>query len=268
MGSRGTPLIVGVDVGGSGIKAAAVDTATGRLATPRVRVATPVPATPDAVAAATAALVAGVAPGRPAGIGVPAVVRDGTALTAANIDPAWVGAPVERLFADRLGRRCAVVNDADAAGIAEMRFGAGCDAPGTVLVLTLGTGIGSALFVDGTLVPNTELGHLELGGVDAESRAAASARDREGLSWKRWAKRLDRYLRHVEDLLWPDLVILGGGASKAPERFMPHLGPHRARIVPAVLGNQAGIVGAALWAREHGAAAARRPAARGPATPG
>lgn len=254
-------LIVGIDVGGSGIKAAVVDTGSGALVTPRVKVSTPSPSTPEAVIAATAGLIADMEPAV-AGIGFPAVVAGGDTLTAANVHPAWVGAQAEAIFTEGLGRPCAVINDADAAGLAEMRFGAGRDAKGTVLLLTLGTGIGSALFVDGHLVPNTELGHLELAGVDAETRAASSAREREGLSWKRWARRLNEYLRHVEGLLWPDLVILGGGVSKEPERFMPYLELRRGRIVPAALGNAAGVVGAALHAQERGLVPARTRARR------
>jgi polyphosphate glucokinase len=250
--------LLGVDVGGSGIKAAVVDIDRGALAGERVRVATPQPATPSAVADATADLVRDIAPGAPAGIGVPAVVCDGTTLTAANVDQAWLGAPAERIFSQALGRACALVNDADAAGLAEMRFGAGRDERGVVLMLTLGTGIGSALFVDGTLVPNTELGHLELDGEEAEARASAAARDREGLSWGRWARRLDAYLRHVEVLFWPDLVIIGGGVSKKPEKFMPLLTPRRARIAAASMGNAAGVVGAALVAAERGLTAPAR----------
>jgi polyphosphate glucokinase len=259
--------IVGIDIGGSGIKAGVVDSERGELVGERLRIATPDPASPDAVARATAELVDGLAPGAPVGIGFPAVVCDGTTLTAANVDPAWIGMAAEDLFSTALGRPCAMVNDADAAGLAEVRFGAGRGVGGVVLVLTLGTGIGSALFVNGALVPNTELGHLELHGVDAETRAAASARKREGLSWESWARRLDAYLAHVEALFWPDLVILGGGVSKQPERFLPLLTPRRATVVAASLGNRAGVVGAALFAWERGLAStspapARRRGAR------
>jgi len=256
--------LLGVDVGGTGIKAAVVDTRRGVLSGERIRVPTPQPSTPAAVAGATAGLVEGLVPGAPAGIGFPAVVCDGTTLTAANVDPAWVGAPAESIFSEALGRECAVVNDADAAGLAEMRFGAGRGERGVVLMLTLGTGIGSALFVDGTLVPNTELGHLELGGEEAEARASAVAREREELSWKRWASRLNAYLLHVEGLLWPDLVIVGGGVSRKQEKFLPLLTPRRARLAVAAMGNAAGVVGAALVAasRAEGAPASGIRAAR------
>ena len=236
----------GIDVGGSGIKGAPVDLDTGRRARARERVPTPQPSTPDAVVAAVADLLREAAPGR-VGVTLPSVVVDGTALTAANIDPSWVGTDVRGLIAGATGREVVVANDADAAGLAEVRFGAARDVPGTVLVLTLGTGIGSALFRDGALVPNTELGHLELDGADAEVRAADAARKREDLSWADWAARLQRYLAHVDLLLRPDLVVLGGGVSKKAEHWLPLLDV-RPRLVPAALKNDAGIVGAALLA--------------------
>ena len=236
----------GIDVGGSGIKGAPVDLDTGRLARARERVPTPQPSTPDAVVAAIADLLREAAPGR-VGVTLPSVVVDGTALTAANIDPSWVGTDVRALVAEATGREVVVANDADAAGLAEVRFGAARDVPGTVLVLTLGTGIGSALFTGGALVPNTELGHLELDGADAEVRAADAARKREDLSWADWAARLQRYLAHVDLLLRPDLVVLGGGVSKKAEHWLPLLDV-RPRLVPAALKNDAGIVGAALLA--------------------
>lgn len=247
--------LLGIDVGGSGIKAAVVDTDRGALATDRIRIATPDPSTPHAVARATAKLVNDLCPGVAAGIGFPAVVRAGVTLTAANVDAGWRGAPAQEIFTTALGRPCVVVNDADAAGLAEMRFGAGRNQNGVVLMLTLGTGIGSALFVDGTLVPNTELGHLEIGGKKAEARAAASVRERENLSWEAWAARLATYLDHVEGLFWPDLVILGGGVSKRPEKFIRFLRARHARLVVASMGNAAGVVGAALVAREQGGTA-------------
>jgi polyphosphate glucokinase len=188
----------------------------------------------------------------PVGNVFPAAVQDGITLTAANVDRAWIGSPAQALFSSALGRPVVVLNDADAAGLAEMRFGAGRGVDGVVLLLTLGTGIGSALFVDGRLVPNTELGHLELHGKDAELRASAAVRDLKRLSWKAWAARLDEYLRMVERLFYPDLIILGGGVSKDAGRFMPLL-TARSRVVPATLRNEAGIVGAALWAAERAA---------------
>jgi polyphosphate glucokinase len=177
------------------------------------------------------------------------VVRNGVAASAANIDDTWIGADAEQVIGQATGRRTTVLNDADAAGVAEQRFGAAQDRDGVVIVLTLGTGIGSAILIDGRLLPNTELGHLEIDGHDAESRAAASVRESHDLSWHKWAKRLDRYLHHVEDLFSPDLFVLGGGVSKKHDRFVPLLTVDTA-VVPATLRNRAGIVGAALRADE------------------
>ncbi|HWG93602.1 MAG TPA: ROK family protein [Mycobacteriales bacterium] len=238
----------GVDVGGSGVKGAPVDLALGALAAERVRVPTPQPATPDAVVDVVAEVLerAGAPEGR-FGLTLPAVVTGGVARTAANIDPAWVGTDVAALVRERTGREAVVVNDADAAGLAEARYGAARGVDGVVLVLTLGTGIGSALVADGHLVPNTELGHLELDGADAESRAADSAREREDLSWEEWAARLQRYLEHVDGLLWPDVVVLGGGVSKKAHKWLPLL-EVRPELRVAALRNDAGIVGAALLA--------------------
>ena len=241
--------MIGIDIGGSGIKAAIVETETGELTTPRVRVETPQPSTPKAVAKTTAKLVADLPGELSAGIGFPAVVLRGVVKTAANIDAAWIDTQADTLFADALGRSLVVGNDADAAGLAEMRFGAGRGEQGTVLMLTLGTGIGSALFRDGTLVPNTELGHLQVRGKDAEHRAAASIKERKGLSWHAWGKLLAEYLETVDALFSPDLVILGGGISKDADRFIGEL-PKRVRCVPAALQNRAGIVGAAMLAAE------------------
>jgi polyphosphate glucokinase len=241
--------VIGIDVGGSGIKAAVVDTATGELTAPRIRVETPRPATPRAVAQATAGVVAQLPRGLPAGIGFPSAVLSGVVRTAANIDASWIDVPVGELFADALGRPVVVGNDADVAGLAEMRFGAGRGERGTVLMLTLGTGIGSALFRDGVLVPNTEFGHLQIRGKDAERRAAASIKERKNLSWTAWGKLLSEYLGVIESLLWPDLVIIGGGISKDADRFLGEL-PARVRCVPAALLNRAGIVGAAALASE------------------
>jgi polyphosphate glucokinase len=252
-------LAIGVDVGGSGIKAAVVDVAAGRLHGDRIRVATPTPATPDAVVASVARLVArvGKAAGDrslPVGVTVPAVVIDGITRSAANIDPGWVDFPVAAALRQALKRSALVLNDADAAGIAEMRFGAGAGEPGTVIVLTLGTGVGSAIFHDGHLVPNTELGHMEIRGRAAERRSAAAVRTRRGLSWKAWATDLDEHLQAIDTLFSPDLMVLGGGVSKRSERFIPRL-TVRPRIVPAALLNDAGIVGAAMaaaWATDAG----------------
>jgi len=255
--------MIGIDVGGTGIKAAVVETTSGELVTERVRVPTPQPATPKSVAKATAGLVAELPRALHAGIGFPAVIIEGVVRTAANIDPSWIDTPAEKLFADALGRSLAMGNDADAAGLAEMRFGAGRGQAGTVLMLTLGTGIGSALFRDGVLVPNTELGHLQVRGKDAERRAAASIRVSKGLSWHAWSKRVAEYVDIIDALLWPDLVIIGGGISKEADKFIDAL-PSRVKCVPALLQNQAGIVGAAMLAAEAPRLSAR-PASAGAA---
>lgn len=245
--------ILGIDIGGSGIKGAPVDLDEGEFTRDRVRIDTPKKSTPEAVADLVVELVdqlAGdVEDGTPVGITVPAVVDHGVVRTAANIDKSWIDTDADALFTERLGRPVHVVNDADAAGVAEMHYGAGKDNTGVVLLTTLGTGIGSALFLRGELLPNTELGHLELDGHDAETRAASSVRDEEDLSWKEWAKRLQRYYSHVEALLWPDLIIVGGGVSKKADKFLPLL-DLRAPIVPAQLRNDAGIIGAA-WYTAH-----------------
>jgi polyphosphate glucokinase len=244
----------GIDIGGSGIKGAPVDLVAGEFTDDRLRIPTPQPSTPDAVADVVAQIVGefGKKSGDlPIGVTFPAVIQHGIARTAANVDQSWIGVDVDALFTEKLGRPVHVVNDADAAGVAEARYGAARGTHGTVFVATLGTGIGSVLLIDGKLVPNTELGHLEIDGHDAESRAADSARDREDLSWEKWAARLQRYFSVVEDLFWPDLIVVGGGVSKKSERFLPllHL---RAPIVPAQLRNDAGIIGAASLAHELG----------------
>jgi polyphosphate glucokinase len=239
-------VVIGVDVGGSGIKAAPVGLAAGSFTRDRIRIPTPQPATPDAVARVVATLAADFGGDGPLGVTLPAVVRSGIVQTAANIDPAWLGIDAGELLGAATGRTVRVVNDADAAGVAEMRFGAGRDTRGVVLMITLGTGIGSALFNDGVLVPNAELGHLPLHG-DAEVWAAESAREREDLTWKQWAKRLQKYFRLVERLVWPDLIIVGGGVSKKADKFLPLI-ELDTPLVPAQLLNDAGIVGAALFA--------------------
>lgn len=249
-------IAIGVDVGGSGIKAAAVNVADGTMLTERLRIPTPEPSTPDAVVRAIGRLVVRLstkvgAPTAPVGVGIPSVVIDGVSKTAANIDAGWAGFDAEAALRRVLDDHPVfVLNDADAAGTAEMRFGAGVGEPGTVLVLTLGTGVGSALFSDGRLVPNLELGHMEIRGRDAEKRSAAAARVRRGLSWKAWAADLDEHLAAIDRLFSPNLFIIGGGVSKRADRFLPRLtvGP---RIVPAVLLNDAGIVGAAMAAAER-----------------
>ena len=243
------PAAFGIDIGGSGIKGAPVDLVVGEFSADRLRIPTPQPSTPAAVAATVAELVASfhLPADLPIGVTFPAVIQHGIARSAANVDPAWIGTDVRAVIAAATGRRVLAVNDADAAGYAETVYGAARDQDGVVLVVTLGTGIGSCLVVDGTLVPNTELGHLQIDGHDAESRAADSAREREGLSWSAWAERLQRYFRVAEDLFWPDLIVVGGGVSKKHQHFLPLL-DLRTPIVPAALRNAAGIVGAAALA--------------------
>ena len=238
---------IGIDVGGSGIKAAVVDVAAGAFVGDRVRVDTPQPATPDAVVGATRDLIAGFPDDLPVGIGFPAPVVDGTTMTAANVDAGWVGAPARELFTRALGRPVVVLNDADAAGVGESRHGAARDVAGVVLLLTLGTGIGSALITDGVLAPNTEFGHLQVRGKDAEHRAAASVREDKGLSWAEWAGHLSEVITAMDRLLWPDLVILGGGVSRKADRFVPLLDV-RPPVRAAALENRAGIIGAACLA--------------------
>jgi polyphosphate glucokinase len=239
--------VLGIDVGGSGIKGAPVDVATGKLLAGRLRIETPQPSVPASVASTIKAVVDHFGWTGPLGCTVPAVVTNGIVRTAANIDPSWIGTDGRGLIESVTGLPTVLLNDADAAGVAEMTFGAGRGEPGSVIMVTLGTGIGSALFRDGILVPNTELGHLQIRGKDAEMRAAASVRDRKKLSWPDWAKYVDEYLDTLEALLWPDLVIIGGGVSTKFERFGPHLST-RVRVVPATMGNEAGIAGAALVA--------------------
>jgi polyphosphate glucokinase len=249
-----TGIGFGIDIGGSGIKGAPVNLAFGRFTTDRQRVDTPQPSLPKAVAEVVSGIVTGFGEAsgtQPVGVTFPAVIQHGVARTAANVDPSWIGTDVDTLLTRQLGRSVHVVNDADAAGFAEARFGAARDVQGVVFMATLGTGIGSALIVDGKLVPNTELGHIEIGGKDAETRTADSVRDVEGLTWEHWAKRLQRYFSAIERLLWPDLIIVGGGVSKKSDKFLPLL-ELRTPIVPAALRNDAGIIGAALLAAELG----------------
>lgn len=238
---------IGIDVGGSAIKAAVVDLSAGELVGERVRVDTPRPATPDAVIAAAREAIAEFPPDLPVGVGFPAPVVGGVTTTAANVDPAWVGAPAHDLLAAGLGRPVALLNDADAAGLAEARFGAAAEVAGVVIMLTLGTGIGSALIHDGVLVPNTELGHLQVGGAEAERMASAVVRMRDGLSWQEWAGRLSEVIRAIDGLLWPDLVLIGGGVSSRADHFVPLLDV-RPPVRVAALRNRAGIIGAAARA--------------------
>ncbi len=237
----------GIDIGGTGIKGAPVDLAQGVLAGERVRIPTPQPATVPAVLDTVVAVVEQAGWDGPLGCTFPGIVRHGVVGSAANVDHSWIGTDLAAELSGRLGHAVTVLNDADAAGIAEMRFGAGRGVAGVVLIATLGTGIGTALFVDGRLVPNTEFGHLEIDGYDAEKRAASSVKTNEGLSYKEWSKRLQRYFSHVEALLSPDLIIVGGGISKKAAKFLPRL-DLQAPIVPAQLLNQSGIVGAAVSA--------------------
>ncbi|MEV4431764.1 polyphosphate--glucose phosphotransferase [Streptomyces sp. NPDC049555] len=239
----------GVDIGGSGIKGAPVDPVRGELVQERFKVLTPHPATPQAVAEGVRQVVGHFGrPGGPVGVTFPGVVVDGRTRTAANVDKSWVGTDAAALLGEALGVPVAVLNDADAAGLAEMTHGAGKGRTGTVVVLTFGTGIGSALFSGGRLVPNTELGHLELQGHDAETRASTRAKEEEDLTWGRWAKRVGRYLAHVEMLLSPELFVIGGGVSRKAEKFLPLIEGVSAEVVPARLQNNAGIVGAAMAA--------------------
>ncbi len=237
---------LGIDIGGSGIKAAPVDVATGKLLAERQKILTPRPAVPDAIADVVKQLNTAFHWSGPVGITFPGVVTDGIIRTAANLDRSWIGVDAGTLFDKATGNPVRVLNDADAAGIAEMTFGAGVGENGTVLMLTLGTGIGSALFAQGVLVPNTEFGHIEINGRDAEARASEHAKVLHDLSWGKWAGHVDEYLQHVEALVWPSLFIVGGGISKESEKFVPRLTGIRARIVPAALRNDAGIVGAAM----------------------
>ena len=242
--------VLGIDIGGTGIKGAPVDTRSGQLLADRHRILTPHPATPDAVTDVVAELAEFFDWTGPTGATFPAVVKDGVARTAANVDPAWIGTDAAARFSKAIGGNVTVVNDADAAGVAEMTFGAGKGRRDLVIMITLGTGIGSALFIDGVLVPNTEFGHIEVDGEDGEKRASAAAREREELSYPHWAKRVDRYLDVLEASLWPDLIIVGGGVSKKADKWVPLL-TTRTPVVPAELQNDAGIVGAALAAAEH-----------------
>jgi polyphosphate glucokinase len=242
--------VLGIDIGGTGIKGAPVDVAAGTMLDERRKIATPKPATPDAVADVVREVAGSFGWTGVTGATFPGVVTNGIVRTAANVDHAWIGTDAAALFADALGTDTVVtvLNDADAAGIAEMTFGAGKGEHGTVLMLTFGTGIGSALFIGGQLVPNTEFGHIEIRGHDAEKRASEQAKVLHDMSWSKWAGRVEEYLQHMEALLSPDLIIVGGGISKESEKWVPLLNGIRAKIVPAGLQNDAGIVGAAMAA--------------------
>ena len=244
----------GIDIGGTGIKGAPVDLATGKLVTARKKIATPHPATPEAVTEVVKEVAQSFGWTGAAGATFPGVVVNGTIRTAANVDKSWIGTDAAGLFGKAIGTGVAVLNDADAAGIAEMTFGAGVGVQGTVLMLTFGTGVGSALFVDGVLVPNTEFGHIEIRGKDAEKRASERGKTDHGWGWKDWTDRVSEYLQHLEALLSPGLIIVGGGISRESEKWVPLLTGVQAKIVPAALHNDAGIVGAAMAAGSSAAA--------------
>jgi polyphosphate glucokinase len=240
---------LGIDVGGSGIKGAPVDLTTGALLAGRVRIKTPKKAEPNPVAEVVKEIAQSFNWKGPVGIGFPAPIKGGVAMMAANISPKWIGVNADDLFTKITGCDCTMINDADAAGLAEMTFGAGRGQPGTVIMLTLGTGIGTAIFHGGKLLPNAEFGHLDMNGKEAEHRASDAVRQREDLSWKKYSKRLNKYLTAMEKLFWPDLFIVGGGISKESQKFLPLL-TIETPIVPAQLLNEAGIIGAALAVKE------------------
>lgn len=239
--------VLGIDIGGSGIKGAPVNIETGELIGERHRISTPSPATPKAVAKTAAEVVRHFDWNGPIGCGFPAVIRHGEARTASNIDKSWLGVNVAELLSRHTGGSVTVLNDADAAGLAEIKFGAGRDRGGVIVMITIGTGLGSAIFIDGILLPNSELGHIRVKGKIGERYASDAVRKRKSMKWKKWAKRFDRYLDRVEFLFSPDLIILGGGASKKLDKFEKYLSVE-AEIKAAELLNEAGIVGAALAA--------------------
>jgi polyphosphate glucokinase len=239
---------LGIDIGGSGIKGAPVEIETGTLLAERIRIKTPKDAEPESVAQIVQNIAQVFHWKSPIGIGFPAPIKSGMAMMAANVSMKWVGTNVDELFTKITGCPCRVGNDADVAGLAEMRFGAGKDNTGTVIMLTLGTGIGTAIFYNGQLLPNTEFGHLQVEGMEAEHLASDAVRQRDDLSWKKYAKRLSKCLVTMERLFWPDLFIIGGGISKEHEKFVPLL-TSQTKVVPAQLQNRAGIIGAALFSR-------------------
>lgn len=239
---------LGIDIGGTGIKGAPVDLATGKLLTERKKIATPRPATPEAVTEVVREVAQSFGWTGPVGATFPGVVTSGTIRTAANVDKSWIGTDAASMFGKALDAGVVVLNDADAAGIAEMTFGAGAGVKGSVLMLTFGTGVGSALFTDGVLVPNTEFGHIEIRGKDAEKRASENAKVARGWGWKDWTQRVSEYLERMEALLSPGLIIVGGGISKEGDKWIPMLTGVQAKVVAATLHNDAGIVGAAMAA--------------------
>jgi polyphosphate glucokinase len=240
--------ILGIDIGGTGIKGAPVDVQTGELVSPRYRLPTPEMAKPDDVAKVVVEIAKHFSWNGKIGCGFPAIIRNGVAFSAANVDESWIGTNIDSLLSEASGCTTRVINDADAAGLAEMRFGVGRDwQKGVVFLVTLGTGIGTAVFVDGHLLPNTEFGHIEIRGKDAERRASDAVRQRKDLSWAEWGERLNEYFQTMERLMWPDVVIIGGGASKDFDKFSPYI-KMNCEVIPAQLLNLAGIVGAALAA--------------------
>jgi polyphosphate glucokinase len=237
--------VLGIDIGGSGIKGSPVETKTGQLITERVRIKTPKKAEPEPVAEVAAEIAKSFDWKGPIGIGFPAPIKSGITLLAANVSEKWIGCNADELFTKLTGCDCTMINDADAAGLAEMKYGAGKGQEGTVIMVTLGTGIGTAIFHLGNLLPNTEFGHLDMNGEEAEHLASDAVRQRDDLSWKKYAKRLNKYLAEMEKLFWPDLFIIGGGISKQSEKYIPLL-KIKTPLVPAQFLNEAGIVGAAL----------------------
>jgi polyphosphate glucokinase len=239
--------VLGIDIGGSGIKGAPVDVSTGEMLTERYRIKTPKSGKPKPMAEIVAEIASHFDWQGPIGCGFPAAIQHGIVRTAANVSKKWIGKNASELFSQTTGCPVVVINDADAAGLAEMQFGAGQGRDGVVLLITLGTGIGTALFSDGYLMPNTELGHIEIGGIEAEKMASSFVRENENLTWPQWASRVDTYLDTMEQLLWPDLIIIGGGISKDHKEFLPLL-TVEAEVIPAEMRNNAGIIGAALAA--------------------
>lgn len=242
--------ILGIDIGGSGVKGAIVDTKKGKLLTERYRIPTPQPATPEAVAEVMAKITRQFKWKGPVGVGFPGVIQQGVARTAANLDNSWIDKDLNKLFSNATGCKVHVVNDADAAGMAEVKFGAGNGQKGTLLLVTVGTGLGTVIFANGKLVPNLEMGHILLHGEDAELYATDAARQKADLDWDTWALRFNEYLLRMEELVWPDRIIIGGGASKKGDKFFPHL-TTKAKVVPAKLKNEAGIVGAAMVSKYY-----------------
>lgn len=240
-----TNLAFGIDIGGSGVKGAPVNLTTGELTSGRLRFPTPKPSTPEAVAITAAEIIKSFSWTGSVGFGFPAVVQHGVTKTAANMDDSWIDAHAAEIFTKVTGKKAIVINDADAAGLAEITYGAGKGQPGVIIIVTIGTGLGTSLFINGILVPNSELGHIKIKCKDAELKASDAARKRNNLSWKRWGKNFNTYLSTLEALLWPDLIILGGGGSSKLHRFQAHL-DIKTKIVPAQLLNDAGIIGAAF----------------------